>query len=91
MSSNLHAGATHIDRVMVTLFESLMTVFVVGMAAFAVVAWTVRLLLPAATDQLLPAYVSSIVVAVLGAVLGGIASIAFLSESRLFRSFKRRI
>ncbi|WP_231901827.1 hypothetical protein [Microbacterium sp. T32] len=91
MSSNLHAGATHIDLVMVTLFESLITVFVVGMAAFAVVAWIVRLLLPAATDQLLPAYVSSIVVAVLGAVLGGIAPIAFLSESRLFRSFKRRI
>ncbi len=90
MSSNLHAGATHVDLVIVTLFEALITVLVVAVAATAVVAWAVRLLLPAATDQLLPAYLCSIVLAMLGAVLGAIAPIAFWSESRLFRSFKRR-
>lgn len=90
MSSNLHAGATHFDLVIVTLFEVMIAVVVVGVAATAMVAWMMRVLLPAAAEQLLPAYVFSILLAMLGASLGAIAPIAFESEGRLFRSFKRR-
>ncbi|MFN3630797.1 MAG: hypothetical protein ACK4XK_12205 [Casimicrobiaceae bacterium] len=90
MSSNLHAGAKHLDLLMVTLFEALIGAVVVALTAMAIVAWTLRVFLPAATGQLLPAYVSTTLLAMLGALLGAIAPVAFQSEERLFSSFKRR-
>lgn len=90
MSSNLHAGANRFDLVVVTLLEVLIGLVVVTVAATAIVAWMLRMLLPEATEQLLPAYVCTILLAMLGGVLGAVAPIAFQSEEQLFRTFKRR-
>lgn len=90
MSSNLHAGATRFDLVMVTVLEVLISLAVVAVSATAIVAWSLRMLLPSAAGQLFPAYVSIILLGMLGGLLGAVAPIAFQSEEQLFRTFKRR-